>query len=127
MLFAAQAVAADVRVPASAPSAGAAPKLVAVKILDRHTRKPMANVPVEVTSHVAVQCLRAPCPQGERHQWLGATDARGVLRFPASLYNDGAMVHAQAVGSAFAVHVRGVSTRGTEGRFVLSLEPPPEK
>jgi len=127
MLFAVVAVAADGKAPASGPSASASLKKVAVKILDRRTRKPLANLPVEVTSRIAVQCLRAPCPPGERHLWLGATDAVGVLRFPASLYNDGALVHAKVVGSDFAVHVQGVSTRDTQGRVVLLLEPPPAR
>lgn len=127
MLCAALAVAADVTVPASEPSATAAPKLVAVKILDRHSRQPLANLPVEVTSNIPVQCLRPPCPPGERHQWLGAADSRGVLKFPDSLFNDGALTHAKAVDSDFAVYVQGVSTRDAQGRRILLLEPPPRK
>jgi len=101
--------------------------LVAVKIADRQTRKPLANLAVEVTSNNVVQCLRAPCPPGERHQWLGTTDARGVLRFPASLYENGALVHAKAVGSHFAVQVQGASTRDTQVQPVFLLELPPGK
>ncbi|MEO8034755.1 MAG: hypothetical protein ABI837_10005, partial [Acidobacteriota bacterium] len=125
-LFAALAVAAaaDVTALASEPAVTAAPKLVAVKIVDRHSRKPLANLPVEVMSNIPAQCLRPPCPQGEQHRWLGTTDARGVLRFPASLYKNGALVHAKAVGSEFAVYVQGVATRDTQGRPVLLLEPP---
>ncbi len=113
LLLCTLALAAVATAPASAPSGTAAPKLVAMKIVDRHTRKPLANLPVEVMSNIPVQCLRAPCPPGERHQWVGTTDACGVLRFPASLFNDEALVHAKAVGSNFAVHVQGVNTRNT--------------
>lgn len=58
---------------------------------------------------------------------LGATDAHGVLMFPVSLYEDGAMVHAKAVGSNFSVYVQGASTRDSQGRRILLLEPPPGK
>lgn len=74
MLFAGAGVAADA--DASLSSSAAAVKMLAVKIADRHSHQPLANLPVEVKSSIPVQCLRAPCPQGEQQQWRGTTDAR---------------------------------------------------
>jgi len=127
MLFAGAGVAADADANAPVSPPAAAVKMFAVKIADRHSHKPLANLLVEVKSSIPVQCLRAPCPQGEQQQWRGTTDARGVLRFPASLDMAGALVYAYAVGSDFAVDVHGDGKRDARRRPILLLEPPPGK
>ena len=127
VLCAETARAGDAGAKVSASPSAAAVKMVAVKIADRHSNKPLAGLPVEVMSVIPVQCLRAPCPKGEQQRWRGTTDEAGVLRFPANLMEAGAVVHAYAVGSGFAVDVHGDGKRDASGRPILLLERPPVK
>jgi ABC-type Co2+ transport system permease subunit len=110
-------------VMAAAPAA----KMIAVNILDRHSRQPLAGLLVEIKSVIPVQCLRAPCPPGEQQHWQGTTDASGVLRFPASLDEAGAIVYLYAVGSGYAANLHDGGKRVAGGRPSLLLEKPPAK
>ena len=108
----------------SAPKAAPAGRMIAVKIVDRGSRKPLAGLLVEVTSSVPIPCLVPPCPEADKQVWQGTSNDKGILRFPASLAPRGAVVYARAVGSDFAVDVRGEGSHDGSKRPVLELEPP---
>ena len=127
LLLACAALATEVAASGPVPPEAAVPppvKVVEVQVLDRRSREPLPGLPVEVTSSVPIPCLRAPCPPSEQRRWQGITDALGVLAYPASLEAEGAVVHAHAVGSNFAVDVHGEGRRDARKRPVLLLEPP---
>ena len=127
LLLACAALATEVPTGGAVPPEAAASqsvKLVEVQVLDRRSRKLLPGLPVEVTSSVPIPCLRAPCPPSEQRRWQGITDERGVLAYPASLEAEGAVVYARAMGSDFAVDVRGEGGRDARKRPVLLLEPP---
>ncbi len=99
-------------------------KSIEVKVLDHRTGEPLPGLPVEVTSSVPIPCLQPPCPPSDQTRWRGRTDEQGVLAYPASLDEAGAVVYVRAVGSDFAVDVHGEGRRDARGRPVLLLEPP---
>ena len=109
---------------ASAPKEAPPGRTVAVKIVDRSSKKPLSGLLVEVTSSVPIPCLVPPCPAAEKQVWQGTTNDKGILRFPASLAPKGAVVYAHAVGSDFAVDVHGEGRHDGSKRPVLGLEPP---
>ena len=108
----------------SAPKGASPGRTVAVKIVDRNSKKPLAGLLVEVTSSVPIPCLVPPCPVAEKQVWQGTSNENGILRFPASLAAEGAVVYAHAVGSDFAVDVHREGKRDGSKRPVLQLEPP---
>lgn len=127
MLYAGAGLAADAGTKNPDSSTAVPVKMIAVKIVDQRSRKPLAGLLVEVKSSIPLQCQRPPCGEMEKQQWQGTTDAVGVLRFPASLDKVGAVVYVHAVGSDFAVDVHGDGQRDARKRPILMLEPPAGK
>jgi hypothetical protein len=127
LLYASALHAADAVANTTGASVALPVKMIAVKIVDHRTRQPLAELRVEVISSVPLQCLRPPCGEMDKQQWLGSTDAAGVLRYPASLDQAGAIVHVHAVGSDFAADVHGDGKRDARKRPIVLLEAPVSK
>jgi hypothetical protein len=124
MLFAGAGLAADTGTKNPDSSMEAPVKMIAVRVVDYRSRRPLAGLLVEVTSSVPLQCQRPPCGEMEKQQWRGTTDAGGVLRFPASLDKLDAIVYVHAVGSDFGADVHGDGKRDARKRPIVMLEPP---
>ena len=124
LLYASAGLAADTATKSTGASIAVPVKMIAVKIIDHRTRQPLAGLRIEVISSVPLQCLRPPCGEVEKQQWQGTTDAAGMLRYPASLDQTGAIVYAHAVGSGFAADVHGDGRRDSRKRPIVMLESP---
>jgi hypothetical protein len=56
-------------------------KLLQLTVINKNTKKPIANRAVTVNSDNGIRCIKAPCPTNSM-QWQGQTNRQGVVVIP---------------------------------------------
>lgn len=64
--------------------AGTHPNKLKLLVIDKATKKPLANKSVSIYSDNGIRCIQAPCPTNGKN-WKGKTDKHGYLMIPDNI------------------------------------------
>ncbi len=64
--------------------AQAHPHKLQLLVIDKATKKPLANQSVSIYSDNGIRCIQAPCPTNGKN-WKGKTDKHGNLTIPNNI------------------------------------------
>jgi hypothetical protein len=91
-----------------------------LKVIDKATRRPLANKAIEIHSDNGIRCIKAPCPT-DAMTWDGTTDERGYVLVPGEKRRTS--MNIRAVGYGRGADLTKDSIKRNKNCWVIALKP----